>query len=115
MDAVLRQSKGVCPFLKKASPATLRALSTSTRPKAAVDAVAPSPCGGTISKLQVLARRCPIMGQAMVAVQGSPHGRRSVAGLKTLAGHGNGKARLHTSRPQEARPVDGPLYREKGE
>lgn len=28
---VLRQSKAVCPFLKKTSPAALRALSTATR------------------------------------------------------------------------------------
>ncbi|OAA57844.1 5-aminolevulinate mitochondrial precursor [Niveomyces insectorum RCEF 264] len=71
MDAVLRQSKAVCPFLKQASPATLRALSTATRASPAADAAASavvsasSPCGGTFSKLQLLAQRCPVMGKAM--------------------------------------------------
>jgi len=113
MDAVLRQSAAVCPFLKKASPATLRALSTSTRPRA-------SPCGGTISKLQLLAHRCPVMGKAL-AVQSAKLGRPGfpVAALSTLTGgHGKaGRAKLHTSRPSEARAVENPLFegREKGE
>ncbi|CAK7213792.1 mitochondrial 5-aminolevulinate synthase [Sporothrix curviconia] len=74
MDAVLRQSKAVCPFLKKASPATLRALSTASRASAAAPETssaliaASSPCGGALSKLQLLAGRCPVMGKAM-AVQ----------------------------------------------
>lgn len=112
MDAVLRQSKAMCPFLKKASPATLRALSTSTRPAPQ----ASSPCGGTMSKLQLLAHRCPVMGKAL-AVQSAKFG---VAGLSThsvAAGHHAarlGKPRgLHSSRSQEARAVDGPLFREK--
>lgn len=120
MDAVLRQSKAMCPFLKKASPATLRALSTSTRPTPQ----ASSPCGGTMSKLQLLAHRCPVMGKAL-AVQSAKFGRVGggvgIAGLSThsvAAGHHvgrmGGKARgLHTSRSQEARAVDGPLFREK--
>lgn len=117
MDAVLRQSKAMCPFLKTASPATLRSLSTSSRQKL----LPSSPCGGTISKLQVLAHRCPVMGKAM-AVQSARvgrHGAASVAGLHTAAaGHGKtAKARIHTSRSQEARAVDTPLLntREKGE
>lgn len=112
MDAVLRQSKAMCPFLKKASPATLRALSTSTRP-------AQSPCGGTISKLQLLAHRCPVMGKAL-AVQSAKVGHVQVgggfAGLSTHSRAGKlGKPRgLHTSRSQEARAVDGPVFtREK--
>ena len=74
MDAVLRQSKAVCPFLKKASPATLRALSTASRSSTAAPETssaliaASSPCGGALSKLQLLAGRCPVMGKAM-AVQ----------------------------------------------
>ena len=113
MDAVLRQSKAMCPFLKKSSPATLRALSTAVRPPPA------SPCGGTMSKLQLLGQRCPVMGKAL-AVQSARFGRAplptsaaAVARLSTVTG---GRAKLHTSRFKEARAVDGPLYhaREKG-
>lgn len=119
MDAVLRQSKAMCPFLKKASPATLRALSTSTRP---VPAPSPSPCGGTMSRLQLLAHRCPVMGKAL-AVQSAKFGHvgGGIAGLSTHSGtvhHAGrlGKARcLHTSRSKEARAVEGPLLaRDKG-
>ncbi len=81
MDAVLRQSKAVCPFLKQASPATLRALSTTaTRSCAATGepiaasalaaTAASSPCGCTLSKLQLLAHRCPVMGKAMAVQAG---------------------------------------------
>ncbi|KAL1957675.1 hypothetical protein VTO42DRAFT_5652 [Malbranchea cinnamomea] len=58
MEALLQQSRSLCPFLKRTSPSTLRSLSTSTRPSS-------SPGGGTISNLQVIARRCPIMSKAM--------------------------------------------------
>lgn len=121
MDAVLRQSKAMCPFLKKASPATLRALSTSTRPAPAAVA-ASSPCGGTMSKLQLLAHRCPVMGKAL-AVQSAKFGHMGagIAGLSTHSASAHhsgrlGKARcLHTSRSQEARAVEGPLLtRENG-
>ncbi|KAI1122701.1 pyridoxal phosphate-dependent transferase [Nemania abortiva] len=109
MDAILRQSKGMCPFLKKTTPATLRALSTSTRPQA-------SQCGGTISKLQLLGQRCPVMGKAL-AIQsarvgcknpGSMVGASAVSGVRTLSGHA--KAKIHTSRPKEARAVDTPMF-----
>lgn len=109
MDALLRQSKGMCPFLKKTTPATLRALSTSTRPQA-------SQCGGTISKLQLLGQRCPVMGKAL-AIQsarvgcktpGSMVGASAVSGVRTLSGHA--KAKIHTSRPKEARAVDPPMF-----
>lgn len=100
MDAILRQSKAMCPFLKSASPATLRAMSTSTaavRPKA-------SPCGGTMSNLQLLAHRCPVMGKAM-AVQSSKHGM--AVGLRAISTQAKtGRAKIHTSRKQEARPVE---------
>ncbi|KAI0128708.1 5-aminolevulinate synthase [Xylariales sp. AK1849] len=105
MDAVLRQSKAMCPFLKKASPATLRALSTSTRPQV-------SQCGGTISKLQLLGQRCPIMGKAL-AVQSARAGMSAaaVAGVRNFSGHAKpGKAKIHTSSPHEARAVDGPVF-----
>lgn len=111
MDAILRQSKAMCPFLKSASPATLRAMSTSTaavRPK-------PSPCGGTMSKLQLLAHRCPVMGKAM-AVQSSKHGM--AVGLRAISSQAKtaGRANIHTSRKQEARPVESPTLqgRDKG-
>lgn len=109
MDAVLRQSKAMCPFLKKTTPATLRALSTSTRPQA-------SPCGGTISKLQLLGQRCPVMGKAL-AIQ-SAHvgckapvpmaGAPAISGARALSSHS--KAKIHTSRPKEARAVDAPMF-----
>lgn len=59
MEAMLQQSRAMCPFLKRTAPATLRTLSTATRP---------STGGGTMSNLQVLARRCPVMSKAL-AVQ----------------------------------------------
>ncbi|KAF3930078.1 hypothetical protein ABW19_dt0204975 [Dactylella cylindrospora] len=73
MEALLRQSKSVCPFLKKTSPSTLRALSTST-------SHVPGIAGGKMSNLQILARRCPVMGKAL-AVQSARNGATtSVAG-----------------------------------
>jgi len=118
MDSVLRQSKAMCPFMKKATAAGLRAMST-TAPSTAV-----SHCGGTMSKLQVLARRCPVMGKAM-AVQSARIGHAAgfagvaaKAGMSTFHGHAKaGKAKLHTSRAQEAQAVDAPVFpgREKGE
>lgn len=124
MDAVLRQSKAMCPFLKQASPATLRALSTSTRggPAAATAAVeqqqaVASPCGGTFSRLQLLGQRCPVMGKAL-AIQSSRIGKAggmgasaTVAGLRHFSAlYKSGKAGIHTSRAHEARPVDAPIF-----
>jgi len=63
-----------------------------------------------MSKLQVLARRCPVMGKAM-AVQSS---RRGTAGFSTLPGQAKTtKAKLHTGRAREAQAVEGSLFREK--
>ncbi|KAG9258017.1 5-aminolevulinic acid synthase [Emericellopsis atlantica] len=112
MDSVLRQSKAMCPFLKTASPATLRALSTSARPTATPSpSPKASPCGGTMSKLTLLAGRCPVMGKAM-AVQSSKYG--AAASLRAFSNHAktssasaHGKAKMHTSRGQEARAVEG--------
>lgn len=109
MDHVLRQSKAVCPFLKSASPSTLRAMSTSVKPKA-------SPCGGTMSKLQVFAQRCPIMGKAL-AIQTAQSrtatiAATAIAGIRSFSGHvgsKTGRAGIHTSRSKEARPVDNPV------
>lgn len=61
MEHLLKQSRALCPFLKKTSPSTLRALSASSSPS-------PSAGGGTMSNLQIVARRCPVMSKAM-AVQ----------------------------------------------
>ncbi|KAK1140251.1 hypothetical protein N8T08_010548 [Aspergillus melleus] len=58
MESLLQQSRAMCPFLKRTSAATLRSLSTATRPST-------SPGGGTMSNLQVLARRCPVMSKAL--------------------------------------------------
>lgn len=100
MDSVLRQSKAMCPFLKTASPAALRAMSTSARPMA-------SPGGGTMSKLQVFANRCPVMGKAM-AVQSSKNA--AVSAVRAFSGNSKqGRARIHTSRNQEARAVERPF------
>lgn len=104
MDAVLRQSKAMCPFLKKTAPSTLRTLSTTTRTQA-------PQCGGTISKLQLLGQRCPVMGKAL-AIQSARVGRNTpmvgASGVRTLSGHS--KAKIHTSRSKEARAVDAPLF-----
>lgn len=110
MDAVLRQSKSMCPFLKKTSPATLRALSTSARHA--------SPCGGSMSNLQTIARRCPVMGKAM-AVQTAQAGKMGLGGVAAMGAMRSftgktGRARLHTSRAHEARPMEDTIFgREK--
>lgn len=107
MDAVLRQSKSMCPFLKKTSPATLRSLSTSSRG------------GGSMSNLQTIARRCPIMGKAL-AVQTAKSGRVGLGGaaalgaIRAFSGK-SGKARIHTSQHRDARAVEDTLFgRENG-
>ncbi|PHH66122.1 hypothetical protein CDD81_185 [Ophiocordyceps australis] len=97
MDSILRQSKGVCPFLKKASPATLRAMSTAVRPRA-------SPCGGTMSRLQHIAHRCPVMGKAL-AVQSA-----RMRGVRAFSGNAKADcARIHTSHNAEARAAERPM------
>ncbi|KAL9579202.1 MAG: hypothetical protein Q9212_005244 [Teloschistes hypoglaucus] len=106
METLLRQSRHMCPFLNKTSPATLRSLSTSTHRA--------SPCGGTMSNLQVLARRCPIMGKA-IAVQSASTGNnalRGVFGGVRAYGTYSAKAKLHTSRANRA-TVDHGLMRHR--
>ncbi|KAE8355521.1 pyridoxal phosphate-dependent transferase [Aspergillus coremiiformis] len=61
MESLLQQSRAMCPFLKRTSPASLRTLATATRPSTNYG-------GGTMSNLQVIARRCPVMSKAL-AVQ----------------------------------------------
>ena len=99
MEALLRQSKGVCPFLKKTSPTTLRSLSTSTRQ---------SPGGGTITNLQFVARRCPVMNKAL-AVRSAQNSARNYGKVAT-GSTGTVKSllekKLHTSAEKKA-SVDG--------
>ncbi|KAG7132622.1 5-aminolevulinate synthase like protein [Verticillium longisporum] len=121
MEAALRQSKAMCPFMKNASAAKLRAMSTSTRP-----AIAASPCGGTMSKLQLYAHRCPVMGKAMnVQTAAQPTARSTVGGPSFVSGlramssqpkaaaaaaataATTGKAKMHTSSNRDARAVEG--------
>lgn len=95
MEALLRQSKGMCPFLKKTCPATLRSLSTTTQQ---------SPGGGTITNLQFIARRCPVMNKAL-AVQSARINARNYG--KVAAGStGTVKSllekKLHTSAEKKA-------------
>ncbi len=119
MDTVLRQSKTMCPFLKKTSPATLRSLSATSGPTRSYHA---SPGGGSMSNLQTIARRCPVMGSAM-AVQSAKTGGNvafgAIAALKGIRGFSGkastGKAKLHTSSAHEARPMEGILMGEKRE
>lgn len=101
----MRQSKSMCPFLHKTSPATLRSLSTTT-----AVAVRPevSPSAGSMSNLQVLARRCPIMGKAL-AVQTARNGNNALAGAfgGVRAYHSRvNRARLHTTASKEAQAID---------
>ncbi|KAF2273824.1 5-aminolevulinate synthase-like protein [Westerdykella ornata] len=105
MEALLHQSRSMCPFLHKTSPATLRSLSTTT---AAASNHAVSPGAGSMSNLQVLARRCPIMGKAL-AVQSARTGHSALAGVfgGARAYHSRvGRAKLHTSTAKEARAVE---------
>ncbi|KAL8839802.1 MAG: hypothetical protein Q9176_004205 [Flavoplaca citrina] len=98
METLLRQSRQMCPFLNRTSPATLRSLSTSTSAHRA------SPCGGTMSNLQVLARRCPMMGKA-IAIQSVKPSNNPLSGIFGGArayGTRGGKANLHTSRVNHA-------------
>lgn len=67
-----------------------------------------------MSNLQTIARRCPVMGKAL-AIQSAKHGgiggAAAVGAMRAFSGKINaGKAKLHTSRSHEARPIDGPLF-----
>ncbi|KAF2680676.1 5-aminolevulinate synthase-like protein [Lentithecium fluviatile CBS 122367] len=102
MEALLRQSRSMCPFLSKTSPATLRSLSTTA---AGHDV---SPGAGSMSSLQVLARRCPVMGKALT-LQSARTGNTALAGAfgGVRAYHTRvNRAKLHTSTPKEAQTVD---------
>jgi 5-aminolevulinate synthase len=74
-----------------------------------------------MSNLQVIARRCPIMGKAL-AVQAAKNGKVPVGGaaaigaIRTLSGKSNfSKAELHTSRFCGARALESSvLVNDKG-
>ncbi|MCJ1340785.1 mitochondrial 5-aminolevulinate synthase [Bachmanniomyces sp. S44760] len=66
-----------------------------------------------MSNLQVLGRRCPIMGKAM-AVQTVKHGNATLAGTSGGARAYGGKAKLHTTRNQQAN-VDPDVVRRRDE
>ncbi|KAJ6001926.1 hypothetical protein N7499_002208 [Penicillium canescens] len=96
MEALLQQSRSMCPFLKRTSPTTLRTLSTATRPSS-------SPGGGTMSNLQVLARRCPVMSKALAVQSARLHGTKrftscaaGVTAMQPLRAP-TGKRALHTT------------------
>ncbi|KAK3202271.1 hypothetical protein GRF29_161g675876 [Pseudopithomyces chartarum] len=102
MESILRQSRSMCPFLSKTSPATLRSLSTTATEHQV------SPGAGSMSNLQVLARRCPIMDKALT-VQSARIGNNALAGAfgGARAYHTRvNRARLHTSASKEAQAVD---------
>lgn len=103
MEALLRQSKGVCPFLKKTSPTTLRSLSTSTHQ---------SPGGGTITNLQFIARRCPVMNKALAVQSARINSHRSYGKLATGTGVVKSllEKKLHTSAEKKA-SVDPSIFR----
>ena len=106
MDNLLRQSRSMCPFLNKTSPTTLRTLSTSTAPPRHV-----SPGGGSMSNLQMLARRCPVMGKAM-AVQAAKTGNCGLKGVFGSTRAYGGKAKIHTTRAQHANVADATMKQE---
>lgn len=102
MEALLRQSKGVCPFLKKTAPGVLRSLSTTTHQ---------SPGGGTISKLQHYARRCPVMNKGL-AVQSAKINARNYSKAATSTGIVKSllEKKIHTTAEKKA-AVDTQMYR----
>ncbi|KAH8602324.1 pyridoxal phosphate-dependent transferase [Bisporella sp. PMI_857] len=107
MEALLHQSKAMCPFLNKTSPTALRALSTSARHSS-------SPGGGSMSNLTKIARRCPVMGPAMHAAKSRGMGAGGVSAMRAFSGRTNtGKAKLHTTRPAGAKIEDTLFGREE--
>lgn len=69
-----------------------------------------------MSNLQTIAGRCPVMGKAL-AVQTAKAGKvgfGGVAAMKTIRAFSGkvstGKAKLHTSRPYEARAVEDTVF-----
>lgn len=108
MEALLSQSQRFCPFLRKTSPATLRSLSTSVAHHASVG-------GGKMSNLQLLGRRCPVMGKAL-ALQSCNMNNASLSGTfgGARAYHAKvGRAKLHTTPAPKAQALDMDSLRNK--
>jgi hypothetical protein len=105
MESLLHQSKAMCPFLKKTSPGTLRSLSTATHH---------SPGGGTITNLQFIARRCPVMNKALAVQSARMRTSHYSTSLPSIGVVKSMMARkLHTTAEKKAN-VDTRVYR-KGE
>ena len=85
MESLLNQSRAMCPFLNRTAPAALRSLATGSRGTS-------SPGGGTMSNLQVLARRCPVMSKAL-AVQSARLGSAGAGAKRFMSSAGAGKRR----------------------
>ncbi|KAL4788033.1 mitochondrial 5-aminolevulinate synthase [Aspergillus varians] len=115
MEALLQQSRTMCPFLKRSSPATLRSMATATRPST-------SPGGGTMSNLQRLARRCPVMSKALAVqtarmsgtkrftssaagVTSTPKSTRASPGKRALHSTGGNGANLSTEFQKETQRI----------
>jgi 5-aminolevulinate synthase len=69
-----------------------------------------------MSNLQTIAGRCPVMGKAL-AVQTAKAGKMGFGGaaamkaIRAFSGKTNsGKARIHTTRPQEARALEDTVF-----
>lgn len=93
MEALLQQSRAMCPFLKRSSPNTLRSLATATRPST-------SPGGGTMTNLQRIARRCPVMSKALAVQSARMTGtKRFTSSAAGVPGAGAG-----TPKPTRASP-----------
>jgi 5-aminolevulinate synthase len=96
----------MCPFLKKTSPGTLRTLSTATRH---------SPGGGTITNLQFIARRCPVMNKALAVQSARMRTSTYTTAVPTVGVVKSMMAKkLHTSAEKKAN-VDTRIYRKDDE
>lgn len=100
MESLLSQSKRLCPFLKKTSPTTLRALSTSAAASNAALVPTSGPVGGAMSNLQVIARRCPVMSKAL-AVQSV---RLGMGPRRVPPSQQQRRSYVHQSAPMGLRP-----------
>ncbi|KAE8375255.1 pyridoxal phosphate-dependent transferase [Aspergillus bertholletiae] len=99
METASRVSLQICPFLRRTSPTVLRSLSTRTPARP-----------GSLSKLQTIASRCPVMDQALT-VQSARVGRQKPGTLRAAspiyhsrAAH-SGRSHSHAGF-EEQRPFD---------
>lgn len=107
MEALLSKSRTMCPFLKKTSPATLRSLSTTTAAQTS------STGGSTMSNLQLVARRCPVMGNALAVQSARTNSALAGAFGGTRAYHAKvNRAKYHSTSVKEAQAVDVGVARE---